>query len=153
MEAQKSSNKEEEDIKSDSNINCIDEDIVDIVKELPSIAIGYQSASVVRKLVTEDIVKPRSVTASVFSPVSDIPISSVRPQSVTSSLFTSGVTPKIAAANRAKSNTSKLFTPRTGDMNKSLLKFLEEGTVEHTSKYDIFFFFFFLLYTAVNFMH
>ncbi|KAG4078141.1 hypothetical protein HA402_002193, partial [Bradysia odoriphaga] len=76
-------------------------------------------------IITEN--KPRSVTASVFSSVADIvpsklPIPS-RAQSVTASVFT----PLATLNARSQSNTAKLFAPRTEDMNRSLLMFLDEG--------------------------
>lgn len=71
--------------------------------------------------------KPRSVTASVFSDIADIvptklPIQT-RAQSVTASVFT----PLATLNARSQSNTAKLFAPRTEDMNRSLLMFLDEG--------------------------
>lgn len=84
--------------------------------------------------------RPRSVTASVFCPVSDLQIPPTRPQAVTSSLFTSSISSR--STTKPQSITSRLFAPRTGDMNsKPLLKYLDEGNTDLTSKYKNVFFY------------
>ncbi|KAJ6638076.1 Protein similar [Pseudolycoriella hygida] len=127
--------KSKKPIELNRELNESDKDIIEKKQQKPSTNRNCVPAAAVNNLkaVTAKLLptikdnKPRSVTASVFSSVADIgptklPIQT-RAQSVTASVFT----PLATLNARSQSNTAKLFAPRTEDMNRSLLMFLDEG--------------------------
>lgn len=131
MEARQKSKKP---IELNKELNESDKDIIEKKQEKPSTnrncapaAVNTLKAATSKLIPTIKDNKPRSVTASVFSPVADIVPSKLpiqtRAQSVTASVFT----PLATLNARSQSNTAKLFAPRTEDMNRSLLMFLDEG--------------------------
>lgn len=124
--------KSKKPIELNKELNESDKDIVEKKREKPSTrnctpAVNNLKAVTSKLLPTIKDNKPRSVTASVFSSVADIVPSKLpiqtRAQSVTASVFT----PLPTLNSRSQSNTAKLFAPRTEDMNRSLLMFLDEG--------------------------
>lgn len=136
--------KSKKPIELNKELNESDKEIVEKKQEKPSAnrnctpAVNNLKAVTSKLLPTIKDSKPRSVTASVFSSVADIVPSKLpiqtRAQSVTASVFT----PLATLNARSQSNTAKLFAPRTEDMNRSLLMFLDEGNDSTAnSKYNL----------------